>query len=182
VKIPSRRLTYALLAVILVLVAGGSYWRYQKWLSNPGDKELKVPPSVKRTEASSAREGPTPTATGIKYFDGGWENIDSATRGLTRLNKRVSDATVSIRAWGKCYPTDCDWGEVKAEVYTQSVSSDVKGDTRSLGAIFKTHFKETTFYIRPELDDRLRLESATRFTDQSGRSSFSAVYVFQRAR
>jgi TIR domain len=34
-KVPSRRLAYALLAMILVLVAGGSYWGYQKWLSKP---------------------------------------------------------------------------------------------------------------------------------------------------
>ena len=63
--------------------------------------------------------------------EGSWVNYDQATRGVTRLDfdRKVEDITdcsngicrrviggktlYFIHLFGKCHPTDCDWGEVE---------------------------------------------------------------------
>jgi len=60
--------------------------------------------------------------------DGRWINADPATRSLTRINLRFvcQDQVINgqlyppgppwyVHVWGKCTPTDCDWGEVGAQ-------------------------------------------------------------------
>lgn len=59
--------------------------------------------------------------------DGNWENVDSNTRSLTRIQLRFvcQDQILNgepyppgppwwVHVFGKCHPTDCDWGEVEA--------------------------------------------------------------------
>jgi hypothetical protein len=59
--------------------------------------------------------------------DGSWTNTDPATRSLTRAVLRFTcqDQVLNgqlyppgppwhIHLWGKCHPTDCDWGETGA--------------------------------------------------------------------
>jgi hypothetical protein len=59
--------------------------------------------------------------------DGSWTNTDPATRSLTRVVLRFTcqDQVLNgqlyppgppwhVHLWGKCYPTDCDWGETGA--------------------------------------------------------------------
>ncbi|MCP3961001.1 MAG: hypothetical protein GY719_24410 [bacterium] len=59
--------------------------------------------------------------------DGNWTNVDPNTRGLTRANLRFvcQDLVLNgqlyppgppwyVHLYGKCHPTDCDWGEVGA--------------------------------------------------------------------
>ena len=61
---------------------------------------------------------------------GGWHNIDASTRAMTRVNVGFVCGDVvlcdtngnctggqsyfTIRAFGKCSPTDCDWGTRRA--------------------------------------------------------------------
>jgi hypothetical protein len=60
--------------------------------------------------------------------EGAWRNADPNTRSLTRVNLRFTcqDQILNgepyppgpawhIHVWGKCHPSDCDWGEVGAE-------------------------------------------------------------------
>jgi hypothetical protein len=79
----------------------------------------KAPPPV---EPSGLKSPPPPAPAGfpaamLQYFPGVWENIDPATRGITKLKIRASGSELFVQAWGKCVPNDCDWGEVKAEKY-----------------------------------------------------------------
>jgi hypothetical protein len=59
---------------------------------------------------------------------GNWRNADAATQSLTRIQLRFTcqDQILNgepyppgppwhIHVFGKCHPTDCDWGEVGAE-------------------------------------------------------------------
>lgn len=59
---------------------------------------------------------------------GNWRNADAVTRSLTRIQLRFTcqDQILNgepyppgppwhIHVFGKCHPTDCDWGEVGAE-------------------------------------------------------------------
>jgi len=63
--------------------------------------------------------------------EGEWVNADSDTRSLTRAELRFTcqDQILNgqpyppgppwhIHLWGKCHPTDCDWGEVGGETVT----------------------------------------------------------------
>lgn len=60
--------------------------------------------------------------------DGHWVNTDAATRSITRINLRFvcQDQVLNgqlyppgppwyVHLWGKCHPSDCDWGEVGAQ-------------------------------------------------------------------
>ena len=48
------------------------------------------------------------------YFVEDWRNIDPNTKTLTRLIiSKIDDNTLSLHGFGRCHPTDCDWGEVK---------------------------------------------------------------------
>ena len=60
--------------------------------------------------------------------DGRWVNTDPATRSITRIHLRFvcQDQVLNgqlyppgppwyVHLWGKCHPTDCDWGEVGAQ-------------------------------------------------------------------
>ena len=48
------------------------------------------------------------------FIEGKWKNVDPDTRGLTTLDITVDGDRVKVHAWGKCHPTDCDWGVVDA--------------------------------------------------------------------
>ena len=58
-------------------------------------------------------------------FAGAWTNSDPNTRGVTRLEIRVSGTNVTVHAWGKCTPEDCDLGTVSAEAYGPNISADL---------------------------------------------------------
>ena len=45
----------------------------------------------------------------LSAFQGNWRNNDPATQGVTRLQIQTSP-NVTVHAWGKCSPTDCDNG------------------------------------------------------------------------
>lgn len=63
------------------------------------------------------------------FEEGQWSNIDSDTRGITRVDIRFicQDQILNgvpccptgppyyIHLYGKCHPNDCDWGEVGAQ-------------------------------------------------------------------
>jgi len=124
-----------------------------------------------------ADSGPKRTAS---YFAGGWTNTDPATRGITRLNIRVDGPNLFVKAWGKCQPTDCEWPEVPATPYSEGVSTPATADIRTIEAVFKTNFDESTMTIRPEDPDGLTTDILTHFTDNSGRANYSASYQFRR--
>ncbi|HEV2913128.1 MAG TPA: PASTA domain-containing protein, partial [Pyrinomonadaceae bacterium] len=63
---------------------------------------------------------PTPTATPSVAppapFAGRWINVDPNTRSNTRIDILQKDTQLKVHAWGKCHPTDCDWGTVDGGV------------------------------------------------------------------
>jgi hypothetical protein len=44
---------------------------------------------------------------------GTWTNDNTQTRGITKLEIEERGKAVTVRAWGACHPTDCDWGTEK---------------------------------------------------------------------
>ncbi|MBL7814658.1 MAG: hypothetical protein JNL70_06600 [Saprospiraceae bacterium] len=47
-------------------------------------------------------------------FAGNWKNIDANTGGITKMNVTQTIAYPVIHAYGKCSPSDCDWGNAVA--------------------------------------------------------------------
>ena len=43
---------------------------------------------------------------------GTWVNVDENTDSITRMEVKEEADGWTIQAWGKCVPTDCDWGAV----------------------------------------------------------------------
>jgi len=116
----------------------------------------------------------------LSQFSGNWTNVDPNTGGITRLNIDVFGSSASVHAWGKCHPTDCDWGSVNAFAFGPDVSSDLSSQALALMAVYSTGFSTTTLFIKPQ-GNRLSAQSYTRFTDNSGRSNYGSSYVFQKS-
>lgn len=117
----------------------------------------------------------------LDQFPGYWTNVDPNTAGVTTLEIGVSGTDVTVHAWGKCHPTDCDWDVAyPSYAYGPDVSSDLISEALAVSAIWTTGFSETLMIIRPAGGDRLQADVYTRFTDGSGRTAYAQSYVFGR--
>jgi len=135
-------------------------------------KSLAPQPAITDQDSNSHHQG-------LAYFAGTWKNTDANTRGITTLSVRTRGESVWVRAWGACRPTDCDWGEVSGTAYTPGVSADPINDAQKVSAVFETSFSNTLLTLSPAENDELEAGTQTRFTDDSGRSSYSATYTFR---
>ena len=122
----------------------------------------------------------SPVFASIGQFTGMWVNTDSNTRGVTKLKITQSGGNVKLQAWGKCHPEDCDWGTVPAFIYAPSVSSNPMQKGRAVSAMFDKGFSQTLVIVKP-MGNKLRAEVYTRFTDNSGRSNYNAIYTMKKA-
>ncbi|UCE04484.1 MAG: hypothetical protein JSW07_12720 [bacterium] len=118
------------------------------------------------------------TFASLNQFVGRWQNIDPNTKGVTTLNIVMSGTKVTVHAWGKCHPQDCDWGTVDAIAYAPNVSSNLVKTARALSAVFKTDFSNTLMVIKPLKGKQLQAEVFTHFTS-GGRTDYNAVYKFE---
>jgi len=116
----------------------------------------------------------------LAQFDGDWHNTDMSHAAVTRLQVQISGSRVSVHAWGKCHPHDCDWGATRAQAYAPAVNSSLTHDAKAVSAVFKTGFSETLLVLHPQHGNRLRVALYTRFTDNSGRSNYTRVEHFAR--
>ncbi len=115
----------------------------------------------------------------LSQFAGDWTNADSNTGGITNLSISVSGSSASVHAWGRCHPTDCDWGTVSAYVFSADVSSDPVTQAQALMAVYNSGFSVTTLFIKPQ-GSSLSVQSYTAFQDSSGRSNYASSYKFNR--
>lgn len=103
---------YKGLALVLIAFLG---------IASCSKKEDSTNSENENTETSeTADNSPSPTATSptetespttTASFQGTWTNKDQNTGGNTKLVITQNDSEVKVHAWGKCQPTDCDWGE-----------------------------------------------------------------------
>jgi len=114
----------------------------------------------------------------LDQFAGRWENLDAKTRGLTRLEISIVDSKVKVHAYGHCMPSECDLGEVEGIAYAPSVDSELKETAQAITVSYARG--ETIMIVRPIANDRLQVETFTRFTDESGRSDYTFTYTFAR--
>lgn len=116
--------------------------------------------------------------------DGRWQNVDPNTRSLTRVDLRFVCQDVILNGqphppgppwymhlWGKCHPSDCNWGEVGA---TRLPSGHVY-------ATYDQGFAKRYVYARMSVvfPGRLWVWTWTDFTDPS-RPDYSSSNYFER--
>jgi hypothetical protein len=64
--------------------------------------------------AKAKHQLPEPDDPTRAYFGPGtWINVDPQSRGIQKIVIVGDTDNQSIRAWGRCSPADCDWGEVQ---------------------------------------------------------------------
>ena len=101
--------------------------------------------------------------------------MDPQTRGLVRIV--INDR--KIHPFGACHPNPCDWGELKGKSFTAGVDSS---NATALTAKTTTNFDKVELTVSLEGDGRLRVETFTHFTDESGRADYRTVNYFVRGR
>src|SRR5215510_8230337 len=98
----------------------------------------------------------------VNQFEGDWVNVDPNTSGVTKLDINVfyifGIRIITVRAWGQCHPTDCDWGSVGAAAYAPSVSDDLDAKARALTATFNPGFAVKLMVIKPLRGGRLQAD------------------------
>lgn len=125
----------------------------------------------------------TPKARGDKKLDlgdlkGDWRACDKDTRGLVRVVLGQRGGNLTVRVFGACHPTPCDWGTVKGLAYAESVSAT---DAIAFTAVYKFSFKNTI--VTGRLDSgSLIVETYNHFTDGSGRSDYYSRGYFCNAK
>lgn len=122
------------------------------------------------TLASPAHAAPTD-------FVGTWTNTNANTRGITRVVFYPNnDGTLTVQVFGKCSPTDCDWGKAGVLTYGTGVS-DANHFTAS--ALYAKGFSNTTLVMNVK-GSRLNVQSLTQFIDGSGRQNYASQETFRR--
>ena len=134
-----RNITFGILAILISLV--GVSWLYQH----------------------------SRTLSTIKASVGEWTDSDFNTRDITRVHIRRDGGQVIVHVWGRCHPTECDWGEVTA-----------KASGSVLLATWDQKFAIKTQELRPFSDGSLQLTTHTHFTDNSGRQDYDTKSTFAK--
>ena len=115
---------------------------------------------------------------------GRWKNVDPDTRGLTSIVITFRGNAVDIQVWGKCHPQDCAWGHASGTSYT--TLPDANAETSStqpmqvISTIYNHSFAEAFLIIRPDENDRIKVELLRKYTDQSHRPNHRGVWTFAR--
>lgn len=119
-----------------------------------------------------------PAQADIESFYGNWENAETDQSGIAHVEISPAGGNhVSVRIYGNCHPTECNWGEVQAQGYTSSPGS---GEVTSLSASFNSGFARKQILFREAKSGELLIEVLTVFIDGSGRHDFDMTGKLKR--
>jgi hypothetical protein len=123
-----------------------------------------------------------PAAAGTADFVGTWQNTDTRTDNITRVevSRAGRGGGLRVQVFGQCSPRDCDWGTVSASAYAPSAGGNLERDANVLIANFPTSFSRQTVILRLQRDGGVRYETFTDFTDRSGRTSYATQGSLRR--
>lgn len=107
-------------------------------------------------------------------FVGKWVNTDEMTGGVTRLEVEKKGDGWAIQAWGKCHPTDCDWGKAPLHLLADFGDTEMKYGL----AHWDAGFSEKHATLRADKGE-LVVETYTVYKDKSGRSNYRSKYTFK---
>lgn len=86
-------------------------------------------------------------------FGGVWENIDSQTRGITKIliNADYQNAIVNVIA--KCSPVDCNWGTVQGEIINEN----------TIKVTYEEDFKKVMINMVLDTEKSMTVETNTQY-------------------
>ena len=129
---------------------------------------ISLEPLVKRQVIVTESDESCARVRAIDDFMGNWVNIDPDTGGMTRLViQKVDDTTVSYHGYGKCVPTDCDWGVINVPLTPEE-----------LVGTYEFGFKNTRITVKL-FDDRLLAETFDDYTKADGRPDRTTTYTLE---
>jgi hypothetical protein len=108
----------------------------------------------------------------LDNFLGTWVNEDEDTPGITRAVIRAEPDTIFVHMWGRCHPTDCDWGE-------ETTNIDDANDNQ-LSLEWNHGFAITTQVVYCLEHGRLKVDSHDHYIDDSGRPDADYTYYFAK--
>jgi hypothetical protein len=127
-------------------------------------------------ELPAGRESRPGAAIDSSPLHGTWHNTDKQTRGIVKLiiSAGGGEGSLSVRAFGACEPSPCDWGETQGRAYSGGVSSD---EGMAFTVTFDFEFMETSLavYMKGGI---LVLDSFNTFKDDSGRFNYFSREFF----
>ena len=110
-----------------------------------------------------------PALAAPQDYVGTWVNKNPNTRSVTHFVVRSTGAnTLSVQVFGKCHPTDCNWGTVPLVTYGLNVN-----DTRDTNATatYPKSFAQSLLTLDWTGKSAL-MQEFTQFTDNSGRQNY----------
>jgi hypothetical protein len=116
----------------------------------------------------------------INTFLGTWKNVDPNAQGLTTLRIEIVGTNLKVRAWGKCSPSDCPWGETEGTPYGSDIHADVPQTARVISAQFSSKISQTLLVVHAAQNGRLQADVLKRYTDTSGRANMGETAVLVR--
>ena len=112
----------------------------------------------------------------VSRLVGEWKNIDPNTGGITKVIITIENNELAISAFGKCHPTDCEWGKVKVHEIAASVDDEdnILPFDYLLALFWEMDFAKTIMKITIETGPKpyLQIETITLFNDDSGRRDY----------
>jgi thiol-disulfide isomerase/thioredoxin/outer membrane lipoprotein-sorting protein len=102
-------------------------------------------------------------------LDGSWVNDNTDTPGTTQVVVRRDGARMLVHVWGRCTPSDCDWGEASADTYNGYLIAN-----------FDHGFSMVRMQLIPLPDGRLLMAHRSEYRDGSGRTDKGTAEFFSR--
>jgi hypothetical protein len=93
----------------------------------------------------------------LQIFTGDWCNSDFNTRSITRAEIYLDGDKLKVHMWGRCHPTECDWGEATATA--------VPGDNNSILVQWNQGFVVRTQKLKLQEDGTLVLVGTSTYKD-----------------
>lgn len=125
-----------------------------------------------------AEAGRPDTALEATPFSGVWLNTNDATAGIARVIMAAESGSLTVRVIGAGDSSTCDWGEVEAEIFADSIGA--YGEVTFM-ASYDFGFMETHLHAWIKLGV-LVIAKFDRFKDGSGRSNHFSREFFYRVR
>lgn len=133
---------------------------------------------IAATSVAMAAALVNPAAAAPGDFIGTWVNKDANTRGVTRLVVTSAGGDkLNIQVFGKCHPTDCEWGTKSLVTYGLNVQDS---NHKYATTIYNQGFSNSILTLS-HIDNSIMLQGYTQFLDNSGRQNYYSRDYFQRA-
>ncbi len=127
----------------------------------PPIADTAAPTAVAEAASPGTEAAAAPTLAGMA---GEWTAEDADTRSLTRVAIRAEGDEAFVHVWGRCHPSDCDWGEAGAD-------ADLDRPKPRLSVIYEPGFATEALSLRLVRPGLIAYRLETEFTDGSGRGS-----------